>query len=234
MYSDLVLSTSANLNPVSGYLRSDDGVHFTSTGAKYAGYGTFKRLASKLKLTKYKTIGANLLSTWSGTGGVTTGGGSFTGTPPVGWTCTAPASVNVTIAALAPDMIRFTIANVSGSEQQISIFANNNAALTAAISNGDTIQAGFGYQASGMVGVQRISEYIRVNSATIIFAMGRDLTNEPTTTYQQFSGGGQRNTPPITMTSTVTNIEAVISTVVSATTGAIVLDIYNPTLNKLT
>lgn len=237
-YSALVDTTSTALNPVANAVRTDDGIHFLSTGARLAGYASFKNIASKIKLTKYKTEGANLLSNFAGTGGTVTGGsGSITGTPPVGYNCqVASGSAAVAISTLAPDMIRLSITNAGGSASTVYVQATATvaAAILAQLSQGDTIQAGFGYQCSGNVLLNRLAVTVRFNGQTSINGMGQDTSNEPTITYPQNAGSGVRQTPPIPLASTPTQVEFIIAINVGATTGAAVIDLYNPTFKKLT
>ena len=247
-YTPMIDTTSVNLNPLTGYINTTDGIHPTTLGAQSIGYYALRNLiANNVVLTRYKTPGSNLLPAFAGTGGSTTvGSGSISGTPPVGWNCqVVSGAAAVTISSLAPDMIRLSITNAGGAASTVYIQPFPTTSITAAMAAGGLFQAGFGFQASGITGVQRIYQLITTTGATMKspgsagvntnwFAMAKNATNEPTIQYPSIAHGGFRMAPPAILTPGVTNFQYVIGVEVRATDGAVTLDLYNPTLNLLT
>lgn len=232
-YSAMVDPASALLNPLTGFLRTDDGIHNQSLGGRAAGYASFKNIAPRVKLTKYKTPGPNILPPLVGTGGtVTPGAGTITGTPPPGWNVTiASGSSAVTITSQAPDMTILSIANAGATAS--TIYLQVAASFHAQLAALDTVQADFSYQCSGNVGLNRIAGTARFNGGTSIVAMGQDSINEPAINYPQVAGGGTRQTPPFTLPTTPSQAEYIIGINVAATTGAATVAIFDPKYNKL-
>lgn len=236
-YSAMVDTTSTANNPLTNMVRTDDGIHFVSIGAQKAGYASFQNLLPRVKLSKYKNVGANALPAFSGTGGASTGGSfiTVTGTPPVGWELLgvsgASGTQTVTISSLAPDMIRLTFANTGGASATTYLRVNN---LQASFAGGQLVQGGFGFQSSGMVGLNRIALALRQNGTTVWNAMGSS-PNEPTITYPNISHTGYRQCPPwVIPAGALTNLEFIIAINNGATTGTSTIDIFAPSLNRLT
>ena len=245
-YSAMVDAASSTLNPLSNYVSSVDGIHQNSIGAQAAGYATVKNLyAKRAQLVKYKTAGANLLPTFSGTGGTATpASGTISGMPPANWNVQHVNGSNaVTIGTTPPDAIKFTFTN-GGVQSVTYIQALNNAALVAALAAGGLIQGGFQFQAYGNSGILRLGAAIRVtggtvrspgdaNTTTLWNAHGKSA-NEPAIIYPTNAFGGMRVTPPCVISPSCTNIEFIIQIELAATTGACTLEISNPFLNLLT
>jgi len=236
-YAALVDPASAALNPLANVVRTDDGIHYLSIGARLQGYASFLNFGSKLLLTKYKTAGANLLPDFSGTGGTVTGGAflTVTGTPPPGWEMLgvsgAAATNSVAITALAPDMVRLTFANTGPSAATSYLRVTGMQALVLA---GMVVQPSFGFQASGLAGLNRIASALRINGATVWNGMG-SAPEEPAVAYPQTAHGGIRSSPPWTLPAgAITNFEFIIAINIAATSGAATVDLYAPTLKILT
>lgn len=234
-YDALVNPASATLSPIANYILTTDGIHYQTLGAQAAGYITARNLIPRIRLTPYKTVGANVLLPFSGTGGtVTAGAGTITGTPPVGYNCqVASGSSAVTITSLAPDMIRFAITNGGVTASTVFIQATNSAALLAASPNGATVQGGCGFQATGITNLTRINMGLQKNGTTN-WGGGAASTNEPTIIYPTTNFGGRRKCPPLPIITNLSSMAFIIAINLGALTGAITVDLYNPTFVPLT
>jgi len=239
-YSDMVDSTSAALDAKANLLRSDDGIHFTSSGAQVSGYAGFRNIASRVNITRYKTKGANLVQdVWGTTGGTNTPGtGTITnpGNIPAGWNVqVASGNAAVTVTPLAPNMIRLAITNAGASASVIYLKTTNTTGLAALVQQGDIIQSGFEFQCSGNAGLNRLAATNRINGTAQMYGMFEpNTTEEPTITYPQNAGSGKRLTPPRLLDVPVTSLEFFVAIKVAALTGAATIDIGNPELYKLT
>lgn len=243
MYQALLDPSSLTRAALPNTLNAVDGIHNLTNGAYILGYAMFANVNPRLKLTRYKTKGANLLPTWAGTGGtVTPRSGTVTGTPPVGYNCwVVTGAANVTISQVTPDRIRLTITN-AGAASLVGVYLTTAAytALTGQLAVGDTIQGAFSFMQRGAVLLTRLACAVRYNfsslgtNAPFVAAMTQSTTNEPTVTYPQIASGGTRKTPPMVIPSGMVSVDFFITVQVGASTGAIVLDIYNPEIYKLT
>ncbi|KAF0844335.1 lysophospholipase L1-like esterase [Methylovorus glucosotrophus] len=239
-YSAMVDPSSAALDALPNLLRSDDGIHFTSSGAQVSGYAMFNNIAKKVNLTRYKTKGANLVQdVWGTTGGTNTpGSGTITnpGNIPAGWNVqVASGNAAVTVTPLAPNMIRLAITNAGASASVIYLKTTNTTGLAALVAKGDIIQSGFEFQVSGNSGLNRLAATNRINGTAQMYGMFEpNTTEEPTITYPQKSGSGKRLTPPRLLDVDITSLEFFVAIKVAASTGASIIDIGNPELYKLT
>jgi hypothetical protein len=249
VYDAIRDTTSLDNNALARALRADDGIHYLTEGAALTGQKSYENIAPKLKLTKYKTPGANLLPAVAGTTGgtATAGSGTITNSPaaiPTNWNVqVASGSAAVTVSALAPDMTRLEITNAGGTASTIylQVSATIQASLLAALSAGDTIQAGFTYQCKNNVLLNRIAAQITLNGdvpANRLYWFGNaydsNLSSEPTITYPQWAEAGVISTPPLDLTGTRSKVEFLIVIQVGATTGATTIDISDAFFNKLT
>lgn len=238
-YSAMVDTTSANLDAKANYLRADDGIHLTSTGAQAAGYASFNNIIPKIKITKYKTVGANLLPVVTGTtGGTSTAGtGTVSGVIPLNWNIqVASGNAAVVSSALAPDMWRLSITNPTASASTVYLqVVNPNTNVRDVTSIGDKLQGGFTYQVSGNTLLNRLGLLIRRNT-TFLWQGGYYDTvtlSEPTITYPQAAASGVRTCLPYDRVSSST-LEFIIAIQVGASTGATTVDISNVFFSKLT
>ena len=243
-YSAIVDPASNVRDALPNTLNTVDGIHYVSNGAYLAGYKSFYNMKDKFKLYRYKTKGSNLLPAWAGTGGnKTEGSGTITGTPPAGWNCqVVSGSASVVLTTQSPDRIRATITNSGGSDSLVGFYLTTPSytALSALLTAGDTIQGSFGYMHKGGTLLKRIAAAIRFNfsglgtNAPFVSAMTQQPTNEPTIVYPQKAMGGVRKTPPVVIPPSFNSVDFFITCQVGPSTGAVVLDIYNPELYKLT
>ncbi|HWU35457.1 MAG TPA: SGNH/GDSL hydrolase family protein [Methylovorus sp.] len=237
-YSVMVDPSSAALDALPNLLRSDDGIHFTSSGAQVSGYAMFNNIAKKVNLTRYKTKGVNLVQdVWGTTGGTSTpGSGSISGVIPAGWNIqVASGSAAVVASQFAPNMCRLVITNAGGIASVIYLKTTNTTGLAALVQQGDVIQSGFEFQCFGNVGLNRLAATNRINGTAQMYGMFEpNTTEEPTITYPQKSGSGKRLTPPRLLDVPITSLEFFVAIKVAASAGAATIDIGNPELYKLT
>jgi lysophospholipase L1-like esterase len=238
VYSAIVDPTSVTLDALAGTLDATDGIHPNTAGHQLMGYQTVKNLNNRIRLSGYKTKGANLLPAFSGSGGtVTAGSGSITGTPPAGWNVALTSGIagqSIAISALSADIIRLVCANTSASQMVVNLKLIS--ALTAALSIGDLVQGQVGYQASGLSGVNRLGMALVVNNGTggfVQYGMSNS-SNEDTYTYPTKAHGGRRRCPPYTVPAAYTNMDFRVAFNLAPTTGTLTLDLYAPELVKLT
>jgi lysophospholipase L1-like esterase len=243
-YSALVDTTSAVLDAKANMLRTDDGIHFVTAGAQVAGYATVKNINNRIKLTKYKTKGSNLLtSAFSGSGGSvsTNYPAGITGTPPSGWQLKVTSTGNgvtgqtVAISSLSPDMIRLVCANTSATndfEFQLNLLSNT--AMNASLAAGDVVQAGYGFQAQNMADIKWLGGDIRRNLAQLHYMMYKSNNESTPATFPANAFGGFIKTPPYTIPEgAITHFEFEMKFGLLVNTGTLTIDIYAPELVKL-
>lgn len=248
IYDSILDPASLDHNALPRALRDDDAIHFKTEGAALVGQKSYENISPRLKLTKYKTPGVNLLPPVTGTTGgtATPGSGTITNSPaaiPTNWNVqVASGSATVAVSALAPDMTRLDISNAGGSASTIymQVNATVQAALLAALAAGETIQAGFTYQCKNNVLLNRIAAQVTLNSdvpANRLYWFGNaydsNLVSEPTITYPQWSEAGVISTPPLELTGTRSKVEFLIVIQVGANTGTTTIDISDAFFNKL-
>lgn len=243
LYSVLVDSSSPTKDPLPNFIRTDDGIHYTTLGAQLCGYASWNNVISpRLTLTKYKTAGASLIATF----GTTTGGTATPGSGTVTGTANIPAGWNVQIASgtsacavsqPSAGVVRLTITNGGGAASTVNLQITASVGLAALVASGDVVQAGFDFSVVGSpVGLTRIAGTIRLNGATLWQAMNRDSTNEPDAVakFPTSTFTGRRGGYPFTLpAATYTNVEKIIS-INTNPGGSAVVDLSAPFFTKLT
>lgn len=245
-YSRMIDPTSNTLEPMPNMMQADD-IHQSSEGARMEGLSLLDLLnPSKVTLTKYKTVGTNLLPGWTGTGGTRAGAANSigviagTGTPPAGWDVSrilgGSSVADVTVSTLGPDHIRFVCApkNVANVIYQISLTSAQQSTLLALLASGDTIQGGFGFQCSSNQALTGVTGQLVIDSNNY-YVMGQS-PNESGVQYPQVSHSGFRSTEPyvIGATPSAVDFRILIRVGGSVSTDTTTVDIWLPTLSKLT
>lgn len=238
-YAALLDPSSSTLDAKAGYLNATDGIHFLTLGAQQAGYALARKILQVAKITPYRSFGANLLPALSGTGGsVTPNAGSITGTPPPGWNVTvSTGSAAVTITQRQPDIIRLAITNAGATASTVILQVADINALGAAVGSGVApLKGSIGFQVSGVTNAIRAAYIaLRQNASSNNFswiAGSKDTTNEPTPVLPTTAFGGVRTTTPMPINTATNQMEFIVGAEVGANTGAVVLDVYAPSLIK--
>lgn len=241
VYSDIVDPSSDNLDALAGTLRTDDGIHQVTYGARLQGHGTARRLmASKVRPVSSRVVGANLLPAWGAAGGGSSipNGATVTGRPPSGYTVIVTpggAGMAVTFTDLGPDMIRMVITNANAGNQRVRVNVADGALLAAAVA-GAVVRGGVGFQASGIAGLLQLnSDIVTTGTGAIQWNAGVAGTNEPTVNYGTKAFGGRRQTLPLTLAAAPASVTFnVVDVIIAASTGAVTIDMYAPNFNVLT
>ena len=243
-YTPILDTTSTQLSAIDGTIQTDsgDGVHFQTRGAQMIGLSVAMQIAEKLKITKYKTKGANLLPAFSGTGGTKTG--TFTCTTntnlPPDWdiylATGGGAASSVVISQRANGGVRLVFDNTavaSDATFQLRLGATAGAALAAQIANGDLVDHSFGYQMFGAVDAN-LGGYLRFNNNSwVSFHGGWASTVEQTLVAPVVGVSGRRSGTPLTVGITPTACDFIIEVFLKASTGVCTLDVWNPEVCKL-
>lgn len=235
-YESMVDPASEALNPLPNMLRTDDGIHFVSNGAQNSGYASFRNISPRVRLSRYKVKGTNILPEILGTGGTITGGGfvavSGSGVG-VGWEVLgvsgASATHTLVISDVAPNKKRLTFTNTGASAATTYIRVSG---LHTQLSTGMTVQGGFGFVAQNLTGLNRLTCTLRESGVATWDAMAQNTGFEPTTIYPQSQHTGFRVTPPKVLPA-LSNYEFIININVGALTGAAQIDIELPELCPL-
>lgn len=244
-YDTILDPTSNNLEPIANNIHTD-GIHKSSIGARIEGYDQLDKIRSRISLTKYKTLGANLLPSWSGTGGTRASNAASTGTilgsgnPPASFDISrilgGNSSSQADVSTLGPDHLRFVVQGKSagGVIWSISLSAAAQAALAAQFQAGDVVQAGMGFQLSGVNFSRGAYCLLVVDGTALFYAMGPS-GNESPVNYPQVAHGGYRMTEPFTFASNPATVDFRIyinNGLSSLSTST--LDVYDAFLAKLT
>jgi hypothetical protein len=238
-YSVLVDTTSTALNALANTVRSDDGIHFRAYGAQLAGYASAKTIAANLRITKYKTAGANLLAALSGSGGTTTpGGGTISGSVPTGWNVqVASGAASVAVSTKQPDMTTLTMTNAGGADSVVYLQRTNLTGNNGSLPQGAVVQGRFGFQASGITNLRRLGLILRQNNNTtpnLFYGKYEDSSNEPAPiVFPSTAFAGVTGTMPWALPATTSQMEFIITAKLAASGGGLTLDIYDPELYVL-
>jgi len=146
LYNPLVSGSSTDRDAKTGSVNATDGIHYQAKGARIAGYALADAILDRITLTKYRTLGANLLPTLNSASGGTTSpasGSAVSGNVPAGWNLQivgVGANITATISKVGATRWRM-VTNAAAADATITMQNIDTAGLATLVASGDVVQA---------------------------------------------------------------------------------------------
>ena len=209
-FSALVDPASALWNPKANHVLAADGIHDATIGGQARGYACAEATLKwpNLKITRWKSPGANVLPALTGTGGTTTvGAGAVTGTPPAGWNCQV-ASGNAAVTITQPTDGGVQLAMTAAADSVVYLQVINTSAVMTALRAQGAVQA----QGTVVYQITAMDKVVRAPGMYVNFPAStgtpqnsagvEDISNETTVQFPVQMFGGQRVSPIVDVPTT--------------------------------